>query len=89
MAFIIRAALVVGAIYMLSPIRSDEPAVRPQDLAAEAARMAATKAMEACAAHPETCARLAAGAAALHPSVAAPPSGGPAIPMPPLSLIHI
>jgi hypothetical protein len=80
MAFLFRAALVVGAIYMLSPVQPDGPSVRPQEIAAEAARLAASHAIQACATHPDTCARLAAGGAAITAAVKPGPASPPAAP---------
>lgn len=86
MALVLRVALVVGAIYMLSPVRPDGPSGRPQDLAAEAARLAAAKAMQACSAHPDTCARIATGgtatAAAISATAPAPVATGSVTPVP-------
>lgn len=64
MGFMLRAGLVIGAIYMLSPVGGPSaPAVGDQARAvlADPARVAAAKALEACMAAPETCSRIAAG----------------------------
>lgn len=86
MALVLRVALVVGVIYMLSPVQPDGPSGRPQELAAEAARLAAARAMQACSAHPDACARLAAGgaaaAAAVSSGTSAPSSTGSVTPVP-------
>lgn len=86
MAFVLRVALVVGAIYMVSPVQPDGTSGRPRELAAEAARLAAAKAMQACSAHPDTCARIAAGgaaaAAAVSAGASAPAATGSVTPVP-------